>query len=274
MTSKTSKPLAGKTALLTGAGSGIGRCLANELAQQGAQLILTDIDQAALDETINLYQLQQQVLGTIISNFLVAGDIERTVEEARALSARIDILYNNAGMMVLGQVRNLHWEDVERLRTVNLDAPLKLTHLLLPQMIEHGGGHIAFTCSASAVATPPGAAAYGLTKAGVQAFSEALRAEVKRHNISVTTVCPGFVHTPLAEKSEYRDQRCREQTTSVPKFVGSSPEKVARLSVRAMLKRKGLVVIGLDEKFKRATKQWWPWLYERINLLMAKHLID
>ncbi len=270
--------LANKIALLTGAGSGIGRCLAAELAKQGARLILTDINRSGLEETIRLYDLEQSVLGCVVSNFLDINDVERTAIEAlqfaKQASSKIDILYNNAGIMAMGPVKNLHWEDFERMQCVNLNAPMKLTHLLLPHMIENGGGYIAFTCSASAVTTPPGAAGYGMTKAGIAAFAEALRAEVYRENISVTTICPGFVHTQMTKNIDFRDKKCEEQATNVPKYVGTSPERVAQLSVSAMIKRKGLVVIGFDERIKRFLKQLCMPLYEKLNLLMAKHLLD
>lgn len=268
------RSLEGKVALLTGAGSGIGRCLAGELARKGARLILTDLSEEALQETTDLYGIQDRVLGTIVNDFMKEGEVERTAEEALRISPRIDILYNNAGIMVLGQVKNLLWTDIKRLQTVNQEAPIRLTHLVLPKMIERGGSHIVFTCSASAVATPPGAAAYGMAKAGVAAFAEAMRAEVHRYGISVTTICPGFVHTPLARSADYRDRKCEERTTNVPLWVGSTPEKVARVAVRAMIRRRALVVIGVDEHVKQFVKKTNPWLYGKINLLMARVLLD
>ncbi|MEM7134952.1 MAG: SDR family oxidoreductase [Myxococcota bacterium] len=263
-----------KVVLLTGAGSGIGRHLAGEFARQGARLILTDVDESKLQETIRTQEIEASVLGTVAANFLEDGEPERVVEEALALSPRIDVLYNNAGMMVLGQIRNQEWSDFERQQRVNLTAPVRMTHLLLPTMIAQGGGYIGFTCSASALATPPGAGSYGITKAGIAAFSEALRAEVRRHDISVTTVCPGFVHTPLAQSATYRDAKTANQTKNVPRFVGSSPERVARISVRALVKKKGVVVINFDEKLKVFIKYTSEWLYTKLNVLLARLLLD
>lgn len=266
--------LQNKVALLTGAGSGIGRCLANELVQNGAKVILADMNQDALDETIKIYGIEKQVLGTVISNFLDEAGVENVLKGALALSPKIDILYNNAGMMAMGQVRNMQWSDYERMQKVNQNAPIKLTYLLLPKMIENGGGSIAFTSSASALMTPPGAAFYGMTKAAVTAFAESLRAEVYNKNITVTAICPGFVHTPLAQNIDYRDKKSEEQTTNVPSFIGSSPERIAMLSVKAMIAGKGTVLIGWDEKVKIFFKNTCSWLYGKINLLMAKQLLD
>jgi short-subunit dehydrogenase len=266
--------LKNKVVLLTGAGSGIGRCLANEFALHGAKLILTDINKSALQETVKLYQLEADTLGLIEANFLVETDIERTVQEALVLSKRIDVFYANAGFMILGQFTNLLWEDFEKLRKINLDAPIKLCQKIVPHMITQGGGYIGFTASASAMSTPPGATAYGMTKAGLCAYAEALGAELHRHNISVTSICPGFVKTPLANNATYRDKRTQERTTKVPAFIGSSPEKVARLSVKALLNKKIFLIIGFDEKVKYFLKNNCAPLYKAMTRGMAKLLLD
>ena len=266
--------LKNKVVLLTGAGSGIGRCLAKEFAAYGAQLILTDINKSALQKTVRLYQLESVTLGLIEANFLNDADIDRCVEEALSLSKTIDIFYANAGFMILGQFRNLLWEDFEKLRKINLDAPIKLCQKIVPHIIENGGGYIGFTASASALSTPPGASAYGMTKAGLCAYAEALGAELHRYNISVTSICPGFVKTPLASNATYRDKRTRERTTSVPSFIGSSPEKVARLSVKALLNKKIFLIIGFDEKVKYFLKNHCSPLYKAITRGMAKLLLD
>jgi short-subunit dehydrogenase len=268
------KNLQNKVVLLTGAGSGIGRCMANEFAKQGAKLILTDLDKAALQETVSFYQIEKSILGLIEVNFLEDNAIEKIVKETFALTPKLDVLYNNAGFMIMGQFANLNWHDLETLRTINLDAPIKLTEAFLPHMIENGGGYIGYTCSSSATATPPGASVYGMTKAGLAAFAEALNAELYQHNISVTRICPGFVRTTLLEKAEYRDEKAKEQSNNIPSFFGSSPEKIARLSVKALIKKRAFVIIGKDERLKYFMKNHMHFLYVRMNRLMAKMLID
>ncbi len=263
-----------KICLLTGAGSGIGRALAHELSTQGVKLILCDMHLSSLHETIAIHAIENHVLGCIEVNLLDHDAVEQTLAQAFAISTHIDILYNNAGMMAMGQANNMPWSDFQRMQTVNQNVPIELAHRLLPNMIAQGGGFIAFTASASALNSPPGAAFYGMTKAAVCAFAEALRAEVAHKNIIVTAICPGFVHTPLVKNIAYRDEKSKQQTTSVPSFMGSSPEKIARLSVSAMKKNKGTVLIGGDEKFKRWIKFLSPWLYSKLNLLMAKLLLD
>lgn len=262
-----------KIVLLTGSGSGIGRCLAGELASRGAKLILTDISQESIDETINIYSIQDKVITSFTSNLLDNNAPDDIFTKATE-TANIDILINNAGMMAMGQVKNMQWRDFERMQTVNQNAAIKLSWLFLKPMIERKNGAIAFTCSASAICSPPGAAFYSMTKAAVNAYSESLRAEVSQHNISVTSVCPGFVHTPLAKNIDYRDSKSKETTQSVPKIVGSSPERIARLFVNAIEQKKGTVLIGWDEKVKYFIKCLMRPAFELLNRLMGKLLLD
>lgn len=268
------KTLKDKVVLLTGAGSGIGRCMANEFAQEGAKLILTDLNKIMLEETIEHYQIQDSVLGCIEVNFTDAHAVATIVKQAFSLSNRIDVLYNNAGYMILGQFKNLSQQDVDTLTKINLDTPIQLTRAFLPHMIENGNGYIGFTCSSSATATPPGASIYGMTKAGLAAFAEALNAELYVYNISVTRVCPGFVKTPLVKKASYRDKLIEERTNSIPQFFGSTPEKVARMSIRALKHKRAFLIIGGDEHLKYFLKNHMHFLYVRLNRLMAKLLLD
>lgn len=260
--------------LLTGAGSGIGQALTGELAKQGAKLIITDINEQALQQTIKKFDCQASVLGYFVSDLLEQQAPNNILENALALSPRIDIVINNAGMMAMGQVSNMHWQDYQRMQQVNQTAAIKLSYLILPHFLKQGHGAIAFTCSASALCSPPGAAFYSMTKAAVCAFAESLRAELHNKNISVSAICPGFVRTPLAQNIHYRDEKAKQQTQNVPFFIGSSPERIARLTIKAIINKKGTVLIGWDEKIKHFFKKTCPPVYEKINQFMAKQLLD
>jgi NADP-dependent 3-hydroxy acid dehydrogenase YdfG len=270
-----SKPLLkNKVVLLTGAGSGIGRCMANEFAQEGCKLILCDLSKTMLEETVSLYKIQDSVLGLLEVNFLEDKSVEKIITQAFALTKTIDILYNNAGYMIMGQFINLTVKDIATLKTVNLDAPIELTRAIIPHMIKNGGGYIGFTCSSSATATPPGATIYGMTKAGLAAFAEALNAELYQHNISVTRICPGYVKTTLLKKAIYRDKLSQERSNSIPDFFGSTPEKVAKISVNSLIKKRAFIIIGKDEKIKYFLKNHLHFVYVHLNRYMAKLLLD
>lgn len=263
-----------KIVLLTGAGSGIGRALAGQLADAGAKLILTDLSQQQLQATVAYHGIQHKVLACIDADLSTTDEAKRLADEALALCGYIDILFCNAGIMCMGQASNMPWTDFEKTVAINQTTPIFLTHYLLPYFKQRQSGCIAFTCSASALTSPPSAAFYSMTKAAIMAFSESLRAEVARDNIHVLTVCPGFVRTPLVNNATYRDQTSQNEARSVPSMIGTTAEHVAERAVNAIEKQRYLVTTGLDEKFKRWLKFIAYPVYTQLNRLLAKRLLD
>ena len=263
--------LRGKRVLLTGAGAGIGRACALEYAKRGARLLLSDCDSDGLEETRRLVGEHGAEASTLEADLARLDEVDQLAAEARA--GRVDILHNNAGVMLVSQVRALDWSDYERLASVNLWAPLRLTHALLPSMLERGSGHLAFTASLNGLATAPGTAAYGLTKAGLIAWCEALRAEIRGRGVGVTVVCPGFVRTDLFERGGVRDERFLEAVRRAPGFIGLHPDKVARISVCAVERGRPMVNVGLE----RATlwlKHFSVRAYDAYNGLLARAMLD
>ncbi len=159
------KDLKGKSILLTGAASGIGRCLATEFASRGTRLFLTDIDESGLTETAQLCKGDAVSVCTRIANLSKSDEVVDLARWAEEESGGLDVLYSNAGVMVGSQVADMEWSDYEWLIAINLQAPVRLTHELLPAMLARGEGHIAATASMTGIVTPPGTAAYGITKA-------------------------------------------------------------------------------------------------------------
>jgi dehydrogenase/reductase SDR family protein 7B len=261
-----------KIVLLTGAAGGIGRACARELAERGARLLLADADAAGLAQTRTLLRERGVEAVCITADLRRLDAVDRLADEALAHAGRIDVLYNNAGVMVASPVLDMEWSDYEELAAVNLWAPLRLTHRLLPGMLERGSGHIAVTASLNGLVTAPGTAGYGLTKAGLIAWHEALRAELRGRGIGVTVVCPGFVRTGLFEHGRTRDLRFLERTRSAPAFVGLQPEKVARLSVRAIERGRPVVHLGM-ERGTLWLKHFSVRAYDAYNALLARHTL-
>jgi short-subunit dehydrogenase len=265
--------LRSKVVLLTGAGAGIGRSCALEYAKRGARLLLTDIDSDSLAETRSLvrgYSVEAVAFEADLSHL---DGVDRLASDALSHAGRVDVLHNNAGVMVVSQVRDLNWSDYELQASVNLWAPLRLAHHFLPAMLERGSGHLAFTASLNGLVTAPGTAAYGLTKAGLLAWCEALRAEIRGRGVGVTVMCPGFVRTGLFERGGVRDMRFLEAVRGAPGFVGLRPEKVARISVRSIERGRPVVYLG----WERATL-WLKHLsvraYDAYNALLARATLD
>ncbi len=189
--------LTGRVAAVTGASSGIGAATALALAAAGARVALGGRRAERLEELVGRIE---SAGGEAIA---LPGDIGRE-DEARAFVTgaqdrlgRLDVLVNNAGLMLLGPVEGADTEDWRRMVDVNLLGLLYCTHAALPVMREGGGGHIVNVSSVAGRHANAGSAVYNLTKFGVTAFSEALRQEALHAGIRVTAIEPGFVDTEL-----------------------------------------------------------------------------
>ncbi|HEV8713428.1 MAG TPA: SDR family oxidoreductase [Candidatus Binatia bacterium] len=196
--SEPTLPLAGRVALITGASRGIGRAIALRLAQAGATTVLAARTEAALAtvaETIRVLGGEALVVPADVTD---EQQLEALVNAALAQFGHIDILVNNAGggpprtPVVKARVRD--WEWTVRL---NLWAPMILTKLVLPAMIERRSGTIVHICSLAGLTGKPGEAAYAAAKFGVRGFSQSLFEEVREYGIKVSTIYPGYVDTAL-----------------------------------------------------------------------------
>lgn len=208
-----------KTALVTGATSGIGRAIALELAQADYRVIAAGRSQRALAGIAS---------DRITPLALDVMDRAAVVAALEGLS--IDVLVNNAGMMPpLGNFADADMDDIDRAIGVNLTAVLALTRLVVPQMRQRGSGHVLFTGSAAAHAPFPNMAAYSAAKAGISGFAAALRADLAPHGIRVTEIVPGRVETAL-----YADILDENARAAMYAAKAVQPQDVAQM-VRAVL---------------------------------------
>lgn len=209
--------LEGATALVTGASSGIGRATAAALATRGARVVALGRDAARLEGVG-----ERQVVWDLAEPGAVAEEI-----------GPVDVLVNNAGAGWAGPFAET--PDVERLVAVNLVAPILLTRALLPGMLERGRGHIVNVASIAGFVAPRDEAVYAATKAGLVAFSESLRYELRGSGVGVTLVAPGVVATPFFER------RGRPYDRRWPQPI--SAERVAEAIARAIEDEKDEVFV-------------------------------
>lgn len=209
--------LEGATALVTGASSGIGRATAAALAGRGARVVALGRDAARLEGVG-----ERQVVWDLAEPGAVAEEI-----------GPVDVLVNNAGAGWAGPFAET--PDVERLVAVNLVAPILLTRALLPGMLERGRGHIVNVASIAGFVAPRDEAVYAATKAGLVAFSESLRYELRGSGVGVTLVAPGVVATPFFER------RGRPYDRRWPQPI--SAERVAEAIARAIEEGKDEVFV-------------------------------
>jgi NAD(P)-dependent dehydrogenase (short-subunit alcohol dehydrogenase family) len=175
-----------RVAIVTGGASGIGRALCEELTRRGAVAVAADIHAEGQ---------------TALLDVTHAADVERLVEDTVRTHGRLDYMFNNAGIGVAGEVRELSLDEWRKCIDVNLWGVIYGTTAAYATMLRQGSGHIVNIASAAGLIGEPGLAPYSVTKSAVVALSAALRAEAEGLGIRVSVVCPGFVDTAIYENA-------------------------------------------------------------------------
>ena len=183
----------GKVAVITGAGSGIGRALALNLAAKGAKLALSDIDAEGLAETVRAVKALGAQVKADRLNVAEREAVLAYAEDVVAHFGRVNQVYNNAGIAHNGSVEQTEFKDIERIMDVDFWGVVNGTKAFLPHVIASGDGHIVNISSLFGLIAVPGQSAYNAAKFAVRGFTEALRQEmlVSGHPVTVTCVHPG-----------------------------------------------------------------------------------
>ncbi|MBD0023075.1 MULTISPECIES: SDR family oxidoreductase [Gordonia] len=251
--------LRGRTVLITGAASGIGRATALAAARDGARLVLTDLRAADLDEVVAEIASSG---GTVALHR--AGDVsdyDWVVSFAREVDEQVgtmDVVMNVAGISAWGTVENLEHRHWRAMVEVNLMGPIHIIESFVPQMVRRGeGGHLVNVSSAAGLLALPWHAAYSASKFGIRGVSEVLRMDLRRHNIGVSVVCPGGVATPLVGTVDIvgvdkNDPKVRKQIDNFHK-IAVTPEKAASAIISGVEKNKFIVYTSFDTRFG----YWW-----------------
>lgn len=253
------RSLDGKRCLITGAGSGIGRATALRVGADGATLILTDINETGLNETVDMVRAAGGAVA--VAKAFDVSDYDQVVkfgEEVHAIFPSLDVVMNIAGISAWGTIENLEHRHWKSMVDVNLMGPIQVMETFVPPMIAAGrGGHLVNVSSAAGLLALPWHAAYSASKFGLRGVSEVLRFDLSRHGIGVSLVVPGGVKTPLVGTVEIagidRDDPRVHRLVHRFEERAVSPEKVASCIVRGIEKNKFLVYTSNDIRFG----YWW-----------------
>ena len=245
------KTLDDKVAVITGAGSGIGRALAVNLAGRGALLALSDVDEAGLAETVEL--VKAAGAPEVRSDRLDVADRAAFTAYAAAVAehfGRVNVVVNNAGVALAGDLADLTYEDMDWIVGINFWGVVHGTKEFLPHLIASGEGHLVNISSLFGLVSMPGQSMYNASKYAVRGMSEALREEllIAGHPVGVTVVHPGGIKTAIARNARVSAREDKETTARFfdEKLAKMTPERAAQIILRGVLTGKARVLVGLD----------------------------
>jgi short-subunit dehydrogenase len=249
------KNLNGKVAAVTGAGSGIGRALAINLAQQGCNVALSDVNEAGLAETA---ELLKQYPVKITTQKLDVSDIDAFyawADQVVADHGKANLVFNNAGVALAGTVGDLSIEDYKWIMDINFYGVLYGTKAFLPHMENAGEGHIVNISSIFGLASQPLMSGYNASKFAVRGLTESLRQDLDIAGSCVSTTCvhPGGIKTNIAQSTRFNENSSAitgadadASKADFERLFITTPDKAAKTIINGVKKNKRRVLIGPD----------------------------
>ena len=272
------KNFQGKVAAITGAGSGIGRALAEDLARRGADLALADIDEVGLAETVG----RCEGLGVKVSSARVdvadRSAVETWADQVVDDHRRVNLVFNNAGVALGATIEAMSYEDFEWLMNINFWGVVHGTKAFLPHLKASGEGHIINMSSVFGLISVPSQSAYNASKFAVRGFTDALRMElaIEKVPVSCTTIHPGGIKTNIAKNARI-DESVATIAGDMDRMAGSfekialtTADKAARQILAAVEKDRRRALIGPDAKVIDALSRLPVGPYQRVVVFGAR----
>lgn len=262
------KKFANKVVWITGSSSGIGRATAMRFAQEGATLILTALEADLLqDVRTECLSLGAPAVTTLPFDLSQIEELPHLAENALSAYGHIDVFYNNAGISQRGTTVETEMAVIRKVMDIDYFAPVILTKIVLPKMIEQGGGQLAVTTSINGMFGFPLRCAYSSAKHALYGFFETIAAENYKDNIRVTIVTPGRVQTNISVNALEKDG-AKHGKMDAGQANGITPEKAANKIVNAIYKKKNEVLVGSGELTMVYIKRFFP----RICAIIARNI--
>ncbi len=265
--------LSGKTALVTGAASGIGKETALAFARRGADLAICDLNEDALAAVAaELEGLGSKVIRQRV-DVADRAQVEAFAGVVHAEVEAVDILMNNAGVGLGGGFLHTALEDWDWVLGINLNGVIYGCHYFLPPMVARRRGHVVNVSSAAGIMATEALAAYSTTKFAVFGLSEALREELAPHGIGVTTICPGVINTPITKSSRmvgaYDKAEIRDEIVQAYEKRAYGPERVAANILKAVERDRAVAPVSPEAWMIYYAKRLAPGLLARFTRAMG-----
>jgi short-subunit dehydrogenase len=266
-------------AVVTGAGSGIGRALAEQLAAAGSALALADIDEAGLLQTAQSLEKKNVLITTQVLDVADEEGVSSFAEDVAKRHGRVTLLINNAGVALHGNFDEISLDDFRLLMNINFWGTVYGVNYFLSLLKREKRAQIVNISSVFGMIAPAGQCAYAASKFAVRGFTEALRHELDGGNVSVSCVHPGGIRTQIARHARIgagvTTTGHHEKAASFEKLLRTSPEAAAARILRGVERREPRILIGADayqvdilQRLRPAT--YWKTLSRRLEKLTSE----
>jgi NAD(P)-dependent dehydrogenase (short-subunit alcohol dehydrogenase family) len=265
------RDLKSKNVVITGAASGIGKATAELLAKRGVRLHLCDLDEAKLKDAVA--PLGAAVITARRVDVSKRADVESFARDVEtSIGGAVDVLVNNAGVGLGGNILETSLEDWEWVLGVNLWGVIHGCHFFVPKMVAAGRGHVVNVASGLGLLAAPDVIGYSTSKFAVVGLSESMRGELHAHGIGVSTICPGIIDTNIVQTTRYkRDaEATRERVVMLYKKRAYPADKVARAVVGAIENDRGVVPVSPEAWVGYWLKRLAPSLAGVVSRVAAK----
>ena len=232
-----------KIAIVTGAASGIGRALSEELARRGAIVMMADVQTKMLEEAVDSIIKSGRRVKAVILDVTDFDAVKTLVDNTVKEYGRLDYIFNNAGIAVGGEVRDCTIDDWRNVIEVDFYGVVHGVQAAYPIMVEQGFGHIINTASLEGLIPFPGTISYVACKYGVVGLSNALRIEGADLGVKVSVVCPGYIKTPIFHTSKMIKIDRQKMLESLPERFAITPEECALVILRGVARNKATIVV-------------------------------
>ena len=263
------RSLTGKVAVITGAGSGIGRALAHRLASEGCHLALADNHPENLQSVATELRERGHQVSSHILDVADRSAVFAFADEVLSQHGRVELVINNAGVSVSHTVAELSFDDFEWLMNINFWGVVHGTKAFLPYLLKANQGHIVNISSLFGIIALPTQAAYNASKFAVRGFTEALRQELDSSNVGVSCVHPGGIRTNIARAARFYQgmNGNRDATRAAADFgrlARTTPERAASLIVEGIKARRPRILIGGDARLLDILQRLLPTGYASV----------
>ena len=219
----------GKSVIVTGGASGIGKATANQFASDGASVVIADVNPEGQAVAQQIGQETQKEVSFVQADVSKVEDANRLIQEVLHRHGQLDILHNNAGILVVGDVTTIPEADWDRCIDINLKSVYLVSRYAIPAMQQTNGGVIINTASTAGISGGGGYSVYGASKAAIILLTQCMALDFAKHNIRVNAVCPGPTATPMIVSSDADRQSTLERwAQELPIGRAGEPEDTAK----------------------------------------------